>query len=450
MRWRAAIGAAWLSVAVTACGGTSLGAPAPSARSPWRPPVRLGPTDGSLSLSFPTVASDAQGRAIAAWIEEVRGADRTRWNIRAVRFDPAGGWGPSQIVAQVDDSPRNPRIVANDAGDAALSWSARRVALFSPRTGWAAPLSMPGPPEDGLTPVSDLRLAMGEDGSAMAVWARYEGNLSGPFRQRLQAAALARDGWGPSSVISESRAPQYTPLSVGMDKAGNATAIWLESGPLGDVEEPAAVWTNRFENGRGWGRRQRLGVYPHTSGGGTVVTDFDSDGRAIAAWRDDAGLETSIYGPDGWTAPVPLSVGREYLPRVRLLPGGGAVAAWASFVYGAEAVVFEEGRGWSAPLALSDSHETDTAQYGPECGLGVDAEGRALIVWTDGGVRAARFSRSQGWERPWGLQTTGRVGAYPQLAVSPGGEAFVVWQENGLAPDYRNEIWAAVYAPEAR
>jgi hypothetical protein len=122
------------------------------------------------------------------------------------------------------------------------------------------------------------------------------------FGQRLRAAVLAPDGWDPPSVISESRAPQYSPLTVGMDKAGNATAIWLESGPLGDVEEPAAVWTNRFQNGRGWGRRERLGFYPHTSGGGTLVTDFDATGRAVAVWRDDAALETSFYRSDGWTA----------------------------------------------------------------------------------------------------------------------------------------------------
>src|ERR1043165_8655324 len=99
MRWRSAIGAAGLSVAVAACGVTSPDVPAPSAHSPWRPPVRLGPTEGRLTLSFPTVAADAQGRAIAAWIEEVTGADRTRWNIRAARFDPAAGWGLSQIAA---------------------------------------------------------------------------------------------------------------------------------------------------------------------------------------------------------------------------------------------------------------------------------------------------------------------------------------------------------------
>jgi hypothetical protein len=143
--------------------------------------------------------------------------------------------------------------------------------------------------------------------------------------------------------------------------------------------------------------------------------------------------------------------GLGFFPHVRLLPGGGAVVAWASEVDGARAAVFEDGRGWSAPLALNNSHETDTTpRDAGESGLGVDAAGRAWVVWTRGVVQAARFSPSQGWERPWSLQTTGRLGTSPQLAVSPGGEAFAVWEEEGPAPDYRNEIWAAVYAPEAR
>ena len=449
MRWRSAIGAAVLSMAIAACGGTSPAAPTSSARSPWRPPIRLGPTEGRLTLGFPTVASDAQGHAIAAWIEEVRGADRTRWNVRAVRFDPAGGWGPSQIVVQTDDDyPANPRIVANGAGDAALAWSAR-FALFSPRTGWTAPYSLPGL-EDPLRSVRELRLAMAEDGSAMAVWAGEQGGGYEPWRQRLRAAVLTREGWGPPSVISESRAPYYAPITIGMDEAGNATATWLESGRPDLMEEPAAVWTNRFQNGRGWGRRQRLGPYPHTSGGGTLVADVDAQGRAVAIWRDDAGLEASFSGRDGWTAPARLGITGGFSPEVRLLPGGGAVVAWASDAYAAQAVVFEEGRGWSAPLSLSDTHETDRTQDGGASSLGVDAAGHAWITWTDGIVQAARFTSSHGWERPWPLQTTSRLGTSPQIAVSPGGETFAVWKEEGPAPDYRDEIWAAAYAPEAR
>jgi hypothetical protein len=132
-----------------------------------------------------------------------------------------------------------------------------------------------------------------------------------------------------------------------------------------------------------------------------------------------------------------------------MLAGGRAIAAWESYGRGVEGIIFDEGRGWSEPQALDGRPFPDAGNPSNDLSLGVDGSGRAWVVWVqDHRIRAARFS-ARGWEPPVALQSTGAFADSPQIAVSPGGQAFAVWAEQD-DQGYRlgESIWAAVYVPD--
>jgi hypothetical protein len=457
MRWRLAILTALLpallSTAVAGCGGANPAAPAAAIRPGWQPPVRLGPTAGSTtSFPRPTIASDAQGRAIATWIEYTPagvGGDRyDRADVRAATFEPGGQWRAPALLGDACCGVVSATVVMNRAGDAAVVWSGPYVSFFDPASGWGPPLLTP------LYLAQFPSVALAEDGTAVGIGQADDPTVPGSWfeKQRLWGATLSREGWGVPEIISASTAPDYEPLAVGVDGRGNATAIWVESGPPALHHERAALWTNRFLRGVGWGTRERLAPLPHVSGWGGVAMTFDMhpDGHAAAVWRGPEGLEASVYGADGWTPPKVVGDARSADPHVRMLPDGRAIAAWPSYDRGIEAIAFDEGRGWSAPEPL-DGRPFPLAGYpNMGLGLGVDESGRAWVVSTqDQRVRAARFSARAGWEPPVLLGVPGVVEESAQVAVSPGGEAFAVWVA-GTPANRGDEIWAAVYVPDRR
>lgn len=442
-----------LSIALAGCGNGIPAAPTPAVHPGWQTPVRLGPTAGSTTLSpTPTIASDAEGRAIAAWVDyapTVDGGLYGRADVRAARFEPAGQWRAPVLLGDACCGVVYADVVMNLAGDAAVVWSRPSVSFFSPGAGWGPALLPPMPGAE------DIGVALAEDGAAVAIWQGDDPAVTGGAwydRQRLWGARLSREGWGVPQIISASEAPDYQPRALGVDRQGNAMAMWVESGPPSLHHEPAALWTNRFVRASGWGTRERLAALPNVTGwGGTPMTfDMHPDGHVAALWLGPGGLEASVYGAEGWTRPTIVGEARVAYPHVRMLPEGRAIAVWPSYDRGLEAITFEEGRGWSAAEPL-DGRPFPLAGYpGADLDLGVDGSGGAVVVWSqDERVRVARFSASGGWERPVTLQNTAAPGHSARIAVSPGGEAFAVWAER--LPMYAgDEIWAAVYVPDRR
>jgi hypothetical protein len=438
---------AGLSIALAGCGATSPDAVA--SRPGWQMPVRLGPAGGTSTwFANPSVAADAQGHAIAVWVETA-GADYIQARVRAARFDPARQWSAPFTVGPARSDLRD-HVVMNAAGDAAVAVSGPSVVLFSPDAGWVS-LEMGGADQ----PIPAVALA--EDGAAIAVWQADDPGSQDGFYERLRfwGAAVSPKGWGVPQLLSPAHAPNYRPFAIGVDGRGIATAVWVPSGPPQLFHEAAAVWTIRFVPGVGWGAPARLAELPNVTGDWADIEmafDVHLDGHAVALWQGPGGLQASLYGPQGWSAPT--IVGGEDIahPRVRLLAGGRAVAAWESHGRGVEAVTFDEVRGWTPPRPVDGRPMPDAGYPGHDVGLGVDGSGRASVVWVqDGHIRAARFSAGGVWETPVSLQSTSKGADSPQLAISPGGQTFAVWAEQ-LEPGYRDgeEVWAAVYVPDLR
>ncbi len=139
-----------------------------------------------------------------------------------------------------------------------------------------------------------------------------------------------------------------------------------------------------------------------------------------------------------WAPPTTLGpTGRETgAPDVAVAPDGEAIATWVgSRPNGIQVSSRRPGKGWSPPVTIAPVREEIE---GPEIAV---SAGKAVIVWKDtihtrrGEARvilAATRLRGKRWSRPRNISAEKRwpsepEGGEPQVAITPGGKAIVVW-----------------------
>ncbi len=168
--------------------------------------------------------------------------------------------------------------------------------------------------------------------------------------------------------------------------------------------------------------------------------------------------------PDlGWQPPTPLisdAIHNTWLGGVALSSGGTGMVVWQrdaahSEIYATRYVPNGGGDGgtdWQVPVRLSNSQN---GAYGGSVAL--DSTGNAIAVWyewTDAyGFRtmADRYNVGTGWAAPVVIDQSSYFNNWwpteaPQIAMNPGGTAFVVWQ---VTSQYRYMVWANRYSPSS-
>jgi hypothetical protein len=168
---------------------------------------------------------------------------------------------------------------------------------------------------------------------------------------------------------------------------------------------------------------------------GSLSTRAVSVALVIAATM--AFCSTADAAPS-WAPPTTLGLtGRETgAPEIAVAPNGKAIATWVgSRPAGIEVSSRPPGKGWSPPVTLAPVREEIE---GPEVAV---SAGKAVIVWKDtipsrhGEARvilAATRLRGKQWSRPRNISAEKRwrsepEGGEPQVAITPGGKAIVVW-----------------------
>jgi len=199
------------------------------------------------------------------------------------------------------------------------------------------------------------------------------------------------------------------------------------------------VWTNRFEAGA-WGVAALLesdnnsAVYPHvamTASGDAIAIWVQSDGtRSNAAGRYyDAGTAT-------WQAVTSLENGSGNVesPRVAIDTDGNAIAVWYQSDGSALDVMsnrYVPGSGWGTAAAISTLNQNG---YYPQ--ITMTPDGDALAVWfQDDGTRynvwANRYASGTGWGSAELLETEETVGSdTASVVVDDNGNGVAVWVEN--------------------
>ena len=300
----------------------------------------------------------------------------------------------------------------------------------SAASGWSRPTKV-----SGVMSIGEGSPLLGVDsaGNATAVWQRYRGG-------KLVYESAERQAGGPWSAPSRF-----------FDGLEDAYGLEIAFDPLGNE---TAIWGRRV--GRSWvvqsATRSAAGIWsaPVTlsaAGAGSALVAAGPDGSVTAVWlleREEGWrsvVQTATRPPGGtWSAPVSLSPPRKAArsPRIALDPQGGAAAVWEEEFSGAIESSTRSAGIWSAPVTLSAN-----GVLGDVPQVAVDSHGNATAVWaarvSNGrpiGLQSRRIQtaiRPAGgsWSAPISISKAGRRHVQdPQIAVSPEGLATAIWQRS--------------------
>jgi hypothetical protein len=268
---------------------------------------------------------------------------------------------------------------------------------------WGRPVDLAKVAHDPYTP--GVQVALTPDGDAMAVW--QNGNrISG----LVQAASKPTGGsWSAPVDISEVGHGVESP-HVGLDAAGNATAIWESSnGPYG----------------------------PYT----------------IQAASKPAG--------GSWSAPVEISglpLQAAIAPQLAVNPHGDAIAVWVASVETRALIRVASkpaGGSWSAPVDISDP-ATGEGDSNPRVAL--DAAGDTAVVWSTSNaanaessdahyaVQAASKPAGGSWSAPVDISSPGEVTSFPKVALDDIGNATALWVKSEHLDETSTHVYTTVQA----
>jgi hypothetical protein len=334
----------------------------------------------------------------------------------------AGSWLPAEQLGSVTPT-EPPQLAADARGDAVLMWESWNGAgndiLVSYRAagspGWPAPVRL-----DTTSDSAQPKIALDALGDATALW------VAGP---RVKAAfrPAATRGWQAPVTLSRGT----TPISLGMDNAGDALAVWAGS-PASSSYRPV---------GANWQAPVSLPVSEFSraamSGDGTMALA----GYAFLS-GNDAVVQAAVGDHGHWGGVVQTTALHGLtLPVAGAGMRGEAVVVWDSNVHGNELVqaLSHSVAGWSDADMLSFP---DGNAFSATAAL--DAAGDTLVAWTATVDVESSYRPAGGvWQQPVAVSPPA-ANTYPALGMNAAGDAVTAWgvQDNGLFP-----LGVAVFAP---
>ena len=281
----------------------------------WGAEQRIDAID-SLNAKYPSVVGDREGNVIAVWSDqEPEGYRQHMW---ASRYSPGAGWGPSELIESSETSDASwPSVAMDPDGNAIAVWEetfGTHHDIYANRytrgSGWgiAAPIenehiSSDFDPEvamdDGATPSSS-----GAGHRAMST-ATIE--TSGPTTTRRRSAGGRRNestrvrnanhgmlGWRSDPTVELSR--------VGSRPARRSTAFGVAGGRPTTGERPSSSKPTSWATATSRSRRSTATVAPWWSGSasaGSASTSGPTATRALAAGRPPGpSITTTPATPD--------------------------------------------------------------------------------------------------------------------------------------------------------
>jgi hypothetical protein len=276
----------------------------------------------------------------------------------------------------------------------------------------------------------------------LAIHAAYTATLStditdlsgNPLIENASWSFTTAEGtWGTHELI-ETNTGYATIPQVAFDSNGNAIAVWAQRN---DPNNNVSIYANRF-NGTNWGTAELIET-GDAGNAGTPQVAVDSNGNAIAVWRQYDGTKNNIYANrfngTAWGTAELIETGdsgNAFDPQVALDSNGNAIAVW----YQDDGTINNiyanrfNGTNWGTAELI----ETNTG-YATSAQVAVDSNGNSIAVWiqrdsaNNFSTYANRFNGTD-----WGtaeLIETGDAGNAldPQVAVDSNGNAIAVWHQ---------------------
>ncbi len=393
--------------------------------------------DGSYRIGFttagpfqPTFYNGADTLAEANNVI-VGGSNVSNINAHLRRIVFATPWPAATSLSGAGQDAWDPQLAAGPDGAVTVVWYRRdgrnsrvQVATVSPKEYWSPPSDLSLPNEDA----SDPQVAMGDRGTAVVVWRRWDG-----AHYRVQASSRGENGkWSAPINLSKAGEDAWDP-KVAMGPHGMAVVAWRRTdGTTHQVQTSTRVaygpWSSPVTlstvGGDAWDPRVAVG----------------SDSTAIVVWSRSDGsnerVQATTRAPNGsWSSPVTLSVaGADGLnPQVVVGPDGAATAVWRSWDGGSSRIQtsLRTAKGaWSSPATLST---VSGDVYDPQ--LAVNSDGMVTAVWSwwnfsHGQIQTSSRPPGGTWTRPKTLSNCCDDAQSPRVAASSEGRVTALWRES--------------------
>lgn len=246
-------------------------------------------------------------------------------------------------------------------------------------------------------------------------------------------AAPAPGGWSGEAVVSADGAGAPR---VGIDAAGNSTALWLQ---LDAGTNRRSVWASRRPAGGTWSAPALLESSDIDFFEAELAIDAVS-GRAMAVWRGATVEEVNARPADAtgvWGSTTRINGTGNNINDLQagIDANGNAVAVWSQTPSGSTITSVWSGsyspaNGWGNALRVAVA-DNDRQDLDPS--LSMSANGRAFVVWTrnGSGVLASHADAGGAWSQPVLLaagQVSTGVGS-PRVAADANGNAMAVWAQ---------------------
>lgn len=280
------------------------------------------------------------------------------------------------------------------------------------------------------------------DSSTVAV---FVPDLAGAYQFRLTASdgvatvnataalTVASGMTGQAQQIENNDEGLAQSPQVAMDGAGGAMAVWYQPN-----NGKSSIWASRRTPGGGWEAPQAISRYDQHAGNPQVA--MDRNGNAMAVWTQWEGTSNNIWANryvkgGGWETAKLIDTASydAYLPQVAMDQSGNAIAVWYQSngtAYHIQAARYAAATGWDPVIRTLDASEQGAVN--PQ--LAMAPGGNAMVLWqqTDAAgasIRAARYVTGSGWETATAITPPSDQYGEHKLAMDGSGNAVAVWSK---------------------
>jgi hypothetical protein len=349
---------------------------------------------GGTDAHTPQVSTDPNGNTITVYQD-----GGFPYNLYANRYDTLTGWGTPASLESGGGNAYYQHITTDIDGNGYAVWiqvdgdghKSVFVGHYAALTDtWGTEERIEGADGEAMQP----QVTTDATGNVFYIWTQSDGSHMNIYVREYYGDG---HGWSPILPLENINGHAYTP-QVATDRNGNAIAVWTQS----DNDGHSTIFANRYINGTGW-QTEGTPIEDATGDAFNPQIAFDADGNALAVWKQWRNSRYYIYAnrfsstTGRWEAAIQIS-GETGLsaedPQIAIDSDGNALAVWREFdgsYWNIYANRYDHTSGWSNAGAIE--HATGHAKA-PQ--ISMDGSGRALAVWyqhdgTRNRIYASRF-----------------------------------------------------------
>lgn len=235
----------------------------------------------------PQLAMFDNGNAIAVWAQE-DSVSAGVYIIYASHYDVgSGNWSATPIPLGNTATGSIPQIAIGNGGDAIAVWLqgtdpySTYAAVYDGST-WGLPEELDNDAHISTTP----KVGVDAQGNGIALWRAAPTGAA----DRLEYKLFDGSNWGTVGNVDNGVSDAFEPQLV-MDEEGHAIVVWRQD--TDDMTSVSSIWANRYRSGSGWGTATLLETNDDDPAGvSSPNLGMDKNGNAFAIWLQDQDATT--------------------------------------------------------------------------------------------------------------------------------------------------------------